>query len=103
MMSVLFAGMTAFALGCALLQGGHNVSNTYMVHIAAKAGAGESLMGVILALSAAMELPAMSLFPRMRRRFSLRALFCLSAAMFAVRQVLFLSGSDINIRSLCVG
>ena len=57
-------------LGCALLQGGHNVSNTYMVHIAAKAGAGESLMGVILALSAAMELPAMSLFPRMRRRFS---------------------------------
>lgn len=76
-------------LGCALLQGGHNVSNTYMVHIAAKAGAGESLMGIILALSAAMELPAMSLFPRMRR-LSLRALFCLSAAMFAVRQVLFL-------------
>lgn len=81
-------------LGCALLQGGHNVSNTYMVHIAAKAGAGESLMGVILALSAAMELPAMSLFPRMRRRFSLRALFCLSAAMFAVRQVLFLLASS---------
>ena len=77
-------------LGCALLQGGHNVSNTYMVHIAAKAGAGESLMGIILALSAAMELPAMSLFPRMRRRLSLRALFCLSAAMFAVRQILFL-------------
>ena len=81
-------------LGCALLQGGHNVSNTYMVHIASKAGAGESLMGVILALSAAMELPAMSLFPRMRRRFSLRALFCLSAAMFAVRQVLFLLASS---------
>ena len=77
-------------LGCALLQGGHNVSNTYMVHIAAKVGASESLMGIILALSAAMELPAMSLFPRMRRRFSLRTLFCLSAAMFIVRQVLFL-------------
>ena len=89
-----YPAFTLLVLGCALLQGGHNVSNTYMVHIAAKAGSGESLMGVILALSAAMELPAMSLFPRLRRRFSLRTLFCLSAAMFAVRQVLFLLASS---------
>lgn len=85
-----YPSFALLVLGCALLQGGHNAANTYMVHIAAKAGSGESLMGVILALSAAMELPAMSLFPHLRRRCSLRTLFCLSAAVFAVRQVLFL-------------
>ena len=35
-------------MGCALLQGGHNACNTYMIHIVDKVGAGESLMGVVL-------------------------------------------------------
>ena len=37
-------------MGCALLQGGHNACNTYMIHIVDKVGAGESLMGVVLAV-----------------------------------------------------
>lgn len=77
-------------VGCALLQGGHNACNTYMIHIAAKAGAGESLMGAVLALSAFMELPAMALFPRMRRRFGLRTLFLVCAAAFVGKDLLFL-------------
>lgn len=63
-------------MGCALLQGGHNACNTYMIHIVDKVGAGESLMGVVLAVSAFMELPAMTLFSRMRQKLSLRACFC---------------------------
>lgn len=77
-------------VGCALLQGGHNACNTYMIHIANKAGAGESLMGIVLAASAFTELPAMALFPRMRRRFSLRPLFLVCAAAFVAKNVLFL-------------
>ena len=85
-----YPAFTVMLVGCALLQGGHNACNTYMIHIAAKAGAGESLMGVVLAVSAFMELPAMALFPRMRRRLSLRGLFRLCAAAFVVRNLLFL-------------
>ena len=77
-------------VGCALLQGGHNACNTYMIHIASKVGAGEGLMGVILAVSAFAELPAMALFPRMHRRLSLRTLFLVCAAAFVGKNVLFL-------------
>ena len=84
-----YPAFTVLLVGCALLQGGHNACNTYMIHIAAKAGAGESLMGVVLAVSAFMELPAMALFPRMRRRLSLRTLFRVCAAAFVGRSLLF--------------
>ena len=77
-------------MGCALLQGGHNACNTYMIHIVDKVGAGESLMGVVLAVSAFMELPAMTLFSRMRQKLSLRGMFLLCAAAFAAKDVLFL-------------
>ena len=77
-------------MGCALLQGGHNACNTYMIHIVDKVGAGESLMGVVLAVSAFMELPAMTLFSRMRQKLSLRGMFLLCAAAFVAKDVLFL-------------
>ena len=77
-------------IGCGLLQGAHNTCNTYMIHIASKVGAGESLMGILLALGAFMELPAMALFPRIHRRLSLRVLFRICAAAFLVKNLLFL-------------
>lgn len=85
-----YPGFTVLLVGCALLQGGHNACNTYMIHIAAKVGEGEGMMGVLLALSAIVELPAMSLFPRMRRHLSLRALLRICAAGFVLKDLLFL-------------
>ena len=85
-----YRAFTVLLLGCALLLGSHNACNTYMIHIAAKAGAGEGLMGIILALSAVMELPAMTLFPRMHRRLSLKALFRICGAAFVLKNLLFL-------------
>lgn len=84
-----YPAFTVLLVGCALLQGGHNACNTYMIHIADKVGAGEGLMGVILAVSAFMELPAMALFPRMHRRLSLRTLFRICAATFVLKDLLF--------------
>lgn len=89
-----YPAFAVLLLGCALLQGSHNACNTYMIHIAGKVGAGERLMGVILALCAFMELPAMTLFPRIHRRLSLRALFRLCAAAFVARNALFLLASS---------
>lgn len=84
-----YPAFAVLLVGCALLQGSHNACNTYMIHIAAKVGAGESLMGTILALSAFMELPSMALFPRIRRRLTLGTMFRICAAAFVVRNVLF--------------
>lgn len=84
-----YPAFTVLLVGCALLQGGHNACNTYMIHIADKVGAGEGLMGVILAVSAFTELPAMALFPRMHRRLSLRTLFRVCAATFVLKDLLF--------------
>ena len=84
-----YTAFTVLLVGCALLQGGHNACNTYMIHIADKVGAGEGLMGVILAVSAFTELPAMALFPRMHRRLSLRTLFRICAATFVLKDLLF--------------
>ncbi len=84
-----YPAFTVLLVGCALLQGGHNACNTYMIHIADKVGAGEGLMGVILAVSAFTELPAMALFPRMHRRLSLRTLFRICAATFVMKDLLF--------------
>lgn len=84
-----YPAFTVLLVGCALLQGGHNACNTYMIHIADKVGAGEGLMGVILAVSAFTELPAMALFPRMHRRLSLRTLFRICAATFVLKDLLF--------------
>lgn len=85
-----YPAFTVLLFGCALLQGSHNACNTYMLHIVTKTGAGESLMGIVLAMSAFMELPAMTLFPLMRQKLSLRGLFRLCGVIFVVRNLLFL-------------
>ena len=85
-----YPNFAVLLLGCALMHGAHATCNTYMIHITAKVGAGESLMGAILAISAFMELPSMALFSRMHRRFSLRFLYRLCAVAFVARCLLFL-------------
>lgn len=84
-----YPAFTVLLFGCALLQGSHNACNTYMLHIVTKTGAGESLMGIVLAVSAFMELPAMTLFPRMRQKLGLLGLFRLCGVIFVVRNLLF--------------
>ncbi|MGM9662850.1 MAG: MFS transporter [Oscillospiraceae bacterium] len=77
-------------LGCLLFVASRCVYTTYLNTIVERAGAAESVMGVVLAISAAVELPAMSLFVRFRRRFSCETLLCVCAATAAVRLLLYL-------------
>lgn len=74
----------------ALLLGVHNVTNVYMVHVIDRVGGAESLMGIILGVSAVTELISMPLFPKLQRKFGITALLRFSAAFFVVRLVLLL-------------
>ena len=74
----------------ALLLGVHNVTNVYMVHVIDRVGGGESLMGIILGISAFTELISMPLFPKMQRKFGIKALLRFPAVFFVVRLVMLL-------------
>lgn len=98
-----YPAFTLLLVGCALLMASHSPVTTYMIHIVGKAGGGESELGVALFLSAAVELPAMLLFSRLRRRFSLRVLMLVCAASFAVRNAAFLlAASPIAVYIACM-
>lgn len=74
----------------ALLLGVHNVTNVYMVHVIDRVGGAESLMGIILGVSAVTELISMPLFPKLQRKFGIKALLRFAAVFFVVRLVLLL-------------
>lgn len=77
-------------LSCCLLLAAHTPTASYMIHIVGKAGGSESTMGTALFLSGMVELPALLLFSRFRRKLPLPALLCLCAGGFLLRNVLFL-------------
>ena len=57
-------------LGCMFLFLTHTISNTYMNALVGKAGGTASAVGTSLAISAVLELPAMTLVSRLQKRFS---------------------------------
>lgn len=73
----------------ALMMASHNTLNTYFIHIARSIGRGESLMGIVMAICAFMELPSMALFPFFRSHFSVRTLLRIAALGFLVKTLLF--------------
>lgn len=67
----------------------HNVSGTYLYAIAEKVGAGESAVGITLAISAILEVPAMFLASRLQRRVSYKFLLCFAAAGGIVKNCIY--------------
>ena len=57
-------------LGCMFFLLTHTISNTYMNALVGKAGGTASAVGTSLAISAVLELPAMTLVSRLQKRFS---------------------------------
>ena len=57
-------------LGCMFFFLTHTISNTYMNALVGKAGGTASAVGTSLAISAVLELPAMTLVSRLQKRFS---------------------------------
>ena len=75
-------------IASALLMASHNTVNTYFIHVTQRIGRGESLMGTVIAISAFMELPSMSLFSYFNAHFSIKTLLRVSALSFLVKIVL---------------
>lgn len=75
-------------IACALLMASHNTVNTYFIHLVRSIGHGESLMGIVIAICAFMELPSMTLFPFFKSRLSIRALLRIAALGFLAKTLL---------------
>ena len=78
----------------ALLIGVHNVTNVYMVHVVTGIGGTEQLLGIILAVSTFMEMPAMPLMPKFAKKMGIGKVLRLSAVFFIIRLVLMLVAKD---------
>lgn len=85
---------TMMMVAAALLIGVHNVTNVYMVHVVTKVGGTERLLGIILALAAFMEMPAMPLMPKLAKKVGIGKLLVFSAVFFVLRLVLLLAAKE---------
>ena len=77
-------------LGWGLLFGSHNTSGTYLIHVIRKMGEGESLLGILIAVSVLMEFPSMWAFRSLLQKKSLRFWFCVSASAYVLRHIVLL-------------
>ena len=92
-----YPAYTWLLVGCALLMACHSATCTYMIHIVGKVGGSESMMGSALAVAAFLELPAMGLFSRMRRKVPLAWLLIFCAAFFVIRAGLFWAARSVPV------
>jgi len=76
---------TLVLLACFLLVCSQNAITTYMIHIAAKVGGGESTTGTAYFISGMVELPAMLLFTKVRRKVPLKTLLPVCSVFFVFR------------------
>lgn len=77
-------------VACALLQISRIPALTYMNQVVSKVGGDESMMGIALFITGVLELPAMLLFTRLRRKLPLRWLMVGCSAFFFLRNIAFL-------------
>lgn len=84
-----FPSYSLMLLSSGLMFAAHTPTTAYMIHIVTKAGGNESTMGTALFLSGILELPALLLFSRLRRKLSLPLLLCVCSGGFLLRGVLF--------------
>lgn len=90
-------------LGCAMLMGSHCFLTTYMNLVVERVGSAETSMGIALGISAAVEMPAMLLFMRLRRRgVSSGRLFCLSSVFFILKPLALYFAASVTQVYLCL-
>ena len=93
---------TLMLAACFLLVGSQITISTYMIQIVGKVGGGEGVTGAAYFTASMMELPAMLLFAKARRKFSLRTLMLVSSVFFVIRCAAFLlAGSAFTIYLAC--
>lgn len=86
-----YPDFTLLLVGCAFMMIAHNAYTAYTIQLVRRVGAGETVMGISMAIAAGIELPAMVLFSRLRRKLSLEWLMRLCALSTFVRVAIYLA------------
>lgn len=76
-------------IGNALLFFGTSTYETFMINVVNNVGGSTSTMGVLSAFGAAMELPAMFLLTRLRKKWRVSTLLTFAFTAFSVKSLLF--------------
>lgn len=74
---------------------GHNALNDYLIQIITPLGGNEAIMGYMVMMAASLELPTMSFFTRLEKKFGCRNLLILSGIMFTVKTLIMLLAPNI--------
>lgn len=88
---------TMALLGGALFYSAHNIYNIYLNSILARVGASESAMGIALAISAAVELPAMTFVSKFEKKLSCRLLFTVAASIVLIRLAVYAFSDSVGL------
>ena len=81
----------AALLGAAFFSAGHGIYNTYYYAVIDRAAlTGTLVMGMTLGIEAIIEMPAMSLFPALRRRISCETLLVFAGIGICVKAILYI-------------
>lgn len=80
---------TLTLLATALFYSAHHIYNIYLNNILLRVGANESAMGLALAISAAVELPAMTFVSKYEKKLKCSTLFTIASCMVLVRLTVY--------------
>ena len=76
-----------FLVSSALLYSSYMLAATYMDAIVTRAGGKAASLGIVIAIGAAVEMPAMIAAPSLMRRFSYRKILTFAGLIFVVRMI----------------
>lgn len=83
-------------IGISLVYLHHSLANNFSILLVEHVGGDSSDMGIMIALAALCELPAMMLFSRISKRFRIQALVAISIVMFAVKALAIWMASSVG-------
>ena len=92
-----YPAVILMAAGITLALVFHNIVATYMINIMEEVGGGPDSMGTAIAIGGAMELPALFLYTRIKKKsgLSAAALISVGCLFFVIRGVLFVFASGV--------
>lgn len=81
--------------GLSLVMLAHNMTMTYFIHVVERAGGDSSDMGIALGLAAALEIPVLFLYTRIKGRTPSKYFLAVSGAAFFAKSVLFVFAQQV--------
>lgn len=85
-----------FLVSSTLLFMSHSCVNVFLINILEALGGGSGNLGTALAISAAVELPVMTVFIYLAKRFRIQFLLVISAVFFMVKALLLFLAVDVS-------